>query len=213
MNRKYLALAISLCVLLAAALAAGCGASGPSLSSLTPTSGATGSDVVITGQSFGKTQGSGTVKFGSSKPDIRSWSDTTITIMVPRDLKDGDYPITVTTGAGTSNQLTFTIKTTTSKTPTQPTTPTLPSQKNTPQDTITQYMQSQGGNITDYVLKATKASQSDPTWAIDDYQRFEGMGHQLFLLHQVNGLWTVVTVQANPFDPQTYGAPADLTYP
>ena len=88
------------------------------------------------------------------------------------------------------------------------------SQTNTAKDTITAYAQSQGLNITDYVLPNTKVSKSDPSWAVYDYQRFEGMGHLVFLIHKADGKWTVVvTGDGQPLNPQASGAPADLTYP
>ena len=97
---------------------------------------------------------------------------------------------------------------------TQTTQATQPSQTNTAKDAITAYMQSQGLNINDYVLQNTKVSTSDTNWAVYDYQRFEGMGHLVFLVHEANGTATVVvTGDGQPLNPQAYGAPADLTYP
>ena len=96
----------------------------------------------------------------------------------------------------------------------QTTRATQPPQTNTAKDAITAYMQSQGLNINDYVLQNTKVSTSDPNWAVYDYQRFEGMGHLVFLVHEANGTATVVaTGDGQPLNPQAYGAPADLTYP
>jgi hypothetical protein len=75
-------------------------------------------------------------------------------------------------------------------------------------------MQSLGLNINDYVLQNTKVSTSDPNWAVYDYQRFEGMGHLIFLVHEANGTGTVVaTGGGRPLNPQAHGAPSDLTYP
>jgi len=219
MNRKALVLVVCFCVLLTVGLAAGCGSKAPSLTSLTPTSGAAGIDIALIGQLFGKTQGTGKVTVGGKTADIRSWTDSAIAIIVPKDLKAGDYPVIVTNGGGASNKLTFTVKSATPVTPKKPTTTpttsptTQPTSKNTPQDAISKNMQVNGLTFSDYKLVASKNSTTDPSWAIYDYQRFEGMGHQVFLLHNVNGVWTVITVQADPFDATVYGAPADLTYP
>jgi preprotein translocase subunit SecD len=217
MNRRLLILGLSLCMVLAVTVSAGCGSKAPSLSAIAPTSGAAGSNISLTGRSLGGTQGGSSVMISTETADIRSWSDTQVVVMVPRDLKDGDYQVSVTTGSGTSNQLTFTVKnaTSTSKTQTtQATKPTQPSQTSTASDAITAYMQSQGENIKDYVPQNTKVSASDPNWAVYDYQRFEGMGHLIFLVHNANGTWTVVaTGDGQPLSPQANGAPADLTYP
>ena len=37
------------------------------------------------------------------------------------------------------------------------------------------------------------------------------MAHTQYLLHKVNGTWTVVASGGDDFNPQAYGAPADLT--
>lgn len=181
MNRTGLILAVSFCVLLVVGLAAGCGSKAPSLTSLKPSNGPAGFAVAVIGQSFGKTQGAGKVTVGGQEANIRSWTDSAIAVIVPKDLKDGDYPVIVTTGAGASNKLTFTVKAATPVPPkkpaTQPTTPTTqPSSQNTPQDAISKNMQVNGLNISDYKLVASKNSTSDPSWAVYDYQRFEGMG-------------------------------------
>ena len=142
MNRRLLILGLSLCLVLAVAVSAGCGSKEPSLSSTAPTSG---------------------------------------------------------TASTSQNQTTHA---------------TQPSQTNAAKDAITAYMQSQGQNINDYVLQNTKVSTSDPNWAVYDYQRFEGMGHLIFLVHEANGTGTVVaTGDGQPLNPQAQGAPADLTYP
>ena len=214
MNRRLLILGLSLCTVLAVAVSAGCGSKAPSLSAIAPTGGASGSDMTLTGRSLGKTQGGSSVDISTEKADIRSWSDTQVVAMVPRDLKDGDYQVSVTTGAGTSNQLTFTVKNPTSTSQNQTTHATPPSQTNAAKDAITANMQSRGLNINDYVLQNTKVSTSDPNWAVYDYQRFEGMGHLIFLVHEANGTGTVVaTGDGQPLNPQAQGAPADLTYP
>ena len=220
MNRRFLIPGLSLCIILAVAVSAGCGSKAPSLSAIAPTSGAAGSDISLTGRSLGGTQGGSRVMISTETADIRSWSDTQVVVMVPRDLKDGDYQVSVTTGSGTSNQLAFTVKNATSASKTQttqatkPSQATQPSQTNTAADAITAYMQSQGENIKDYVPQNTKVSASDPNWAVYDYQRFEGMGHLIFLVHNANGMWTVVAMgDGQPLNPQANGAPADLTYP
>ena len=219
MKRKVLILAVSFCVLLTVGLVAGCGSKAPGLTTLTPSNGAAGIDLALVGQSFGKTQGTGKVTVGGKTANIRSWTDSAIAIIVPKDLKAGDYPVIVTTSGGASNKLTFTVKPATPVTPKKPTTTpttsptTQPTSKNTPQDAISKNMQVNGLNISDYRLVGSKNSTSDPSWSIYDYQRFEAMGHQIFLLHKVNSLWTVITVQSDPFDATVYGAPADLTYP
>jgi hypothetical protein len=82
----------------------------PVITSLSPPSGLVGTEVTINGANFGATQGSSDVKFnGTSATSCNSWSDTEIKCLVPTGATTG--PVTVTTAAGTSNGLTFTVTT------------------------------------------------------------------------------------------------------
>jgi len=93
--------------------------SAPSISWVNPTSapagtGSPNSRVVITGSNFGATQGTGKVYFvrnGYAEPGteatILSWSDTSITALVPAGV-DGNY-LYVSTTAGHSNKFTFDV--------------------------------------------------------------------------------------------------------
>jgi hypothetical protein len=81
----------------------------PSLTSLSPTSGALGASVTITGTGFGTTQGSSTVQFnGTSATTITSWSATSIKASVPTGATTGNVVVTV--GGMASNGKSFTVK-------------------------------------------------------------------------------------------------------
>src|SRR5262249_7472904 len=71
----------------------------PAFGSLTPNRGIAGYKFEITGSHFGKTQGLGTVYFGSVHAKIDSWSDTSISAYVPNGLPSGKYEVSVI-GAG-----------------------------------------------------------------------------------------------------------------
>jgi len=71
----------------------------PVFGSVTPSQGIPSYKFTITGSHFGKTQGLGTVYFGSVHAKIDSWSDTTITAYVPDGLSSATYPVSVN-GAG-----------------------------------------------------------------------------------------------------------------
>jgi RHS repeat-associated protein len=93
----------------------------PTMTSLSPTSGAIGTSVTITGTNFGSTQGSSTVKFNGTTATPTSWSATTIKAPVPAGAATGNVvvhssgvdtngkPFTVTSGAFTTtgNMLVF----------------------------------------------------------------------------------------------------------
>ena len=58
----------------------------PSITSLSPTSGAVGASITITGTNFGSPQGSSTVKFNATTATtITSWTTTSIVAKVPAD--------------------------------------------------------------------------------------------------------------------------------
>ncbi|MCD1260950.1 IPT/TIG domain-containing protein [Paenibacillus athensensis] len=91
----------------------GSGSTAPSVSSLSPTSGAVGTSVTISGSNFGSSQGSSSVKFGTTTAAVSSWSASSITVTVPSSLSAGSVNVTVTTSAGTSAAKTFTVTTST----------------------------------------------------------------------------------------------------
>jgi hypothetical protein len=87
------------------------GTSGTSatITGFNPASGSVGTAVTITGTNFGSTQGTSTVKFGTTAATVTSWSSTSITATVPT-LSAGGYTISVTTTSGTVNSATqFTV--------------------------------------------------------------------------------------------------------
>jgi hypothetical protein len=68
----------------------------PSLTSLTPTSGAVGTSVTIAGTDFGATQGTSTVLFNGTAATPTSWGATSIVVPVPGAATTG--PVVVTVG-------------------------------------------------------------------------------------------------------------------
>ncbi len=80
----------------------------PSIASLTPTSGAVGSSVTISGANFGTTQNNSTVAFdGTLASSITSWSAASITATVPAGASSGN--VVVTLGSVPSNGVNFTV--------------------------------------------------------------------------------------------------------
>lgn len=67
----------------------------PALGSLTPNTGMAGQTITINGSNFGNVQGLGTVDFGSNPGSIRSWSDSSIGVMVPNGLQSGTVTVSV----------------------------------------------------------------------------------------------------------------------
>jgi hypothetical protein len=79
----------------------------PGITSLTPASGNAGTSVVIGGGNFGASQGTSTVTFNGVAAGVVSWSNTSITAIVPAMANTG--PVIVSTSAGASNSMTFTV--------------------------------------------------------------------------------------------------------
>jgi hypothetical protein len=81
--------------------------SDPSITSLSPTSGAVGTEVTITGSNFGSTQGSSTVTFNGTVASASTWGETSISTTVPSGATTGNVIVTVNGVA--SNGATFTV--------------------------------------------------------------------------------------------------------
>ena len=79
----------------------------PKINSLSPTSGAVGTSVTISGTTFGATQGTSTVKFNGTTATPTSWSATSIAVPVPAGATTG--PVVVTVSGQASNGVTFTV--------------------------------------------------------------------------------------------------------
>jgi hypothetical protein len=80
----------------------------PNIATFSPASGPVGTEVTIDGTNFGATQGTSVVKFnGTSATTYNAWSDAQIKCLVPASATTG--PVTVTTTAGPSNGMTFSV--------------------------------------------------------------------------------------------------------
>jgi hypothetical protein len=81
----------------------------PSITSLSPTSGAAGTSVTISGSNFGSTQGTSTVAFNGNTASITSWGATSIVALVPGGASTGNVVVSV--GGVASNGVAFTVTT------------------------------------------------------------------------------------------------------
>ena len=73
-----------------------------SISTISPTSGPSGSSVMITGVNFGTTQGSSTISLNGTSSTVVSWTDTAITIIVPATASSGTISVAVDGETATS---------------------------------------------------------------------------------------------------------------
>src|SRR5438270_5816940 len=83
------------------------GSPAPTITSLTPSTGAVASSVVIAGTNFRTPQGSSTVSFNGIASTPTAWSATSITAPAPTGATTG--PVVVTVGGQPSNGSTFTV--------------------------------------------------------------------------------------------------------
>ncbi len=75
--------------------ASGTSSPAPSITSLSPVSGAVGTAVTITGSNFGSTKGTSTVTFNGTAATPTSWSATSIVVPVPAGATTGNVVVTV----------------------------------------------------------------------------------------------------------------------
>jgi unsaturated rhamnogalacturonyl hydrolase len=83
------------------------GASTPSITGLSPTSGPVGTSVTVTGSNFGATQGTSSVTFNGTAGTPTSWSATSIVVPVPSAATTGSVVVTV--GGVASTGVTFSV--------------------------------------------------------------------------------------------------------
>ena len=83
----------------------------PAITGLSPTTGNAGQVVTISGTAFGTTEGISTVTFNGLLARVNSWSDTTLSVVVPRDASTG--PVVVRVAGRPSNGVTFSVPTAT----------------------------------------------------------------------------------------------------
>jgi hypothetical protein len=81
----------------------------PTIASLTPNTGPTGTSVVIAGTNFGVMQNTSTVTVNGILATVTAWSPTSLTITVPTLAATG--PVIVTVNGVASNSMTFTVTT------------------------------------------------------------------------------------------------------
>ncbi len=79
-----------------------------SITSISPSSGMVGTYVTITGTLFGATQGTSTVALNTANATVASWSDTSITAIVPAGAVSGPFSVSVNGQVATSSSFTVT---------------------------------------------------------------------------------------------------------
>jgi YD repeat-containing protein len=80
---------------------------GPTITGLSPSSGAAGNQVMIIGADFGATQGSSSVTFNGTSASVVAWNALWIIAQVPQGAASGN--VVVTAGGTASNGLPFTV--------------------------------------------------------------------------------------------------------
>jgi IPT/TIG domain len=81
----------------------------PNISSISPTSGPVGTQVLVSGSAFGASQGGSKVTLNGAPLTINSWSATSITITIPSGATSGPLVVTVAPSMTNSNPVTFTV--------------------------------------------------------------------------------------------------------
>jgi hypothetical protein len=82
---------------------------GPTITTVSPSSGPIGTSVTIAGANFGATRGASVVRFNGTAATPTNWSSGSIVVPVPGGATTG--PVTVTVGGTVSNGVPFTVTT------------------------------------------------------------------------------------------------------
>jgi len=107
MNRRTGKLALALGLFIVLFSLVGSALAAPNISGLSPSSGAIGASVTISGTGFGTTQGSGTVSFNGTTTTVTSWNDTSLIMTVPTGATTGN--VVVFASGVNSNGAAFTV--------------------------------------------------------------------------------------------------------
>lgn len=195
--RRTQAVVVTLVLFALIALATGCGASKPVVESVTPKEGFPGTGFKVTGTDFGESQGKSTVHLGSKTVTASSWSTTRISANAPKDLAAGSYSITVTTGGGTSNKVSFTAS------------PSFTAES--PLPAMVNYLKSKDVTTTEMSFSVVATSKIDPNWKLDKATG-AGQDTSYFLFHKDSGGWTIVDYGTDLTADQLKadGAPSDI---
>jgi RHS repeat-associated protein len=81
----------------------------PVITSISPTRGTIGSEVVVAGSNFGASQGGSVVTLNATPAIINSWSNTSITITIPSGATSGLLVASVAPSMNDSNPVEFTV--------------------------------------------------------------------------------------------------------
>jgi hypothetical protein len=171
---------------------------GPVIDELKPTSGQPGTEVVISGENFGKTQGSGAVLFGPGKANVKEWSETQVTFMVPGDAANNVYGVKVETDQGKSEQATFKVATAAD----------LAAEK----EAIVSYMSSNGMDTQgsdEWEVEFLKQSTEDTNWEVLKVVKPDGGFFQALLINNhMAGAWECLSTEGPPWNGVDFkGAP------
>jgi len=213
-GRVFILVAVACAVAMVAAIAGcGCGGNDKSvISSITPSSGEPGTRVTLSGSSFGDTQGNSTVEFGTVTATVEEWSDVKVKIKVPTDMKTGEYKVTVTTDAGTSDGVGFEVAE--EKKSEAPDRKAGHVEHNTSIAAILEFCKENGIDTSGMTFSVLVVSASDPNWKIDQGKKAgQESGGVQFLLHKDGEIWTVIQSRTDGWTAaqlKARGAPEDL---
>ena len=198
--KRSQAIAICIAIALLMAAASGCGPSKPVIKSVTPNQGLAGTGFKISGTIFGKAQLKSTVTVAGKKAIVTSWSDTSIKAAVPVTLGAGRHPVVVTTAAGPSNKVNYTVYATFTG--------------STPLPAMLEFLKNRKVNTEGVVFTAIATSKVDPTWKLDKAVASDGTTYY-FLFRKTKDGWTIkdfgTTLTAEQL--KADGAPSDLKPP
>lgn len=219
-KKPALSLVVALLVILALALAAGCGENQqatvetPHINSVSPESGPPGTEVKVFGLHFGQAQGLGVVYFGNTISEVVSWSEDEIMARVPSEPAAVSYPVTVLTAKGSSNQVSFRVTPAgepRSKPEPEPEPEPDKSDEELVEEAVTRWLDRGGYNPSHWKLFNVKISSADPVWALvsADNTYTDAPPEIDFLLAKRDGKWIIVA-EGTQWTASEFNAPSDV---
>jgi len=195
--RRFFTAAACAAIVLALSASAGCGQGKGVISSVTPKKGLAGTGFKISGSSFGKAGDGSKVTVGGRKAKVVAWGDTSITAVVPGELKAGSHKVVVVNAGGKSNAAGYTVHPTYSG--------------STPLPAMASWLKSEGIDASGYEYSVVATSAIDPGWKLDKAAK-AGSKTYYFLFHEKADGWTIVDVgeRLTASQVKAAGAPADL---
>jgi hypothetical protein len=157
------------------------------ITSLTPSSGVAGIQVVAAGTNFGSAKGK--ILFGAGTAEVVSWSDTSVTFKVPAGSTPNTYGVKVDTADGVkSNEAIYTLH--------APPKPDMTAQLNA----VAAFLGMTPDQVKGWQISLKKRSAIDPNWEVVTVVKSDGGTFEAMLVwNNMLGDWECLSIAGPPW--------------